>query len=237
MRPGLLLATAAAIVVAAAGEAGAQGASSADARLRQALDAPTYQAVSLVFDSARARGIPVRPLVNRALQATLHRTPGPRVHEAVVKLAGRLDVAKGALGPGSSEAELSAGANALAIGVPRATLVEIRALSPRQPVTVPLGVLTELVAREVTINRASQMVVALLRNGVTPAQLLSLSDDVSHDVNAGIEPGAAVDIRTRGALGTLQQGLGDNGLDTDARLKAPASAPGAGAATKVPRKP
>lgn len=235
MRPGLLLAIAAACGVAAAGEAGAQGASSADARLRQALDAPTYQAVSLVFESARARGIPVQPLVNRALQATLHRTPGPRVHEAVAKLARRLDVAKAALGPGSSEAELSAGANALAIGVPRATLVEIRALSPRQPVTVPLGVLTELVAREVTINRASQMVVALLRNGATPSQLLSLSDDVSHDVDAGIEPGAAVDIRTRGALGTLQQGLGDNSPDT--RLTAPKSAPGAGSATKVPRKP
>lgn len=235
MHTGLRLVIAAVCVVAAAGDVGAQGAASADTRLRKGLDARTYRAVHLVFDSARARGIPVQPLVNRALQATLHRTPGPRVHDAVAKLAIRLDVAKAALGPGSSEAELSAGANALAIGVPRETLAQIRALSPREPVTVPLGVLTELVARKVAVYRASQMVVALLRNGATPAQLVSLSDDVSHDVDAGIEPGAAVDIRTRGALGTLQQGLGDYSPDT--RLTAPKSAPGGGTATKVPRKP
>ena len=234
MRTTLPVALAAILVAAGAGAANAQDHASADQRLREALDSRTYQAVNVVFDSARARGIPVQPLVNRALQATLHRTPGPRVQDAVTKLAGRLDVAKAALGPGSSEAELSAGANALAVGVPRETLAEIRTLSPSRPVTVPLGVLTELVARRVAVGRASQMVVALLRNGATPAQLVSLSDDVSHDVDAGIEPGAAVDIRTRGALGTLQQGLGDNAPD---RLMAPGSAVGGGTATKVPRKP
>lgn len=231
MRILLRLAIAAACLAATVADAGAQGTPSADLRLRQALDARTYRAVHLVFDSARARGIPVQPLVNRALQATLHRTPGARVHDAVAKLSSRLIVARAALGPSSSEAELTAGANALAVGVPRETLAQIRTLSPGQPVTVPLGVLTELVAREVTVNRASQMVVALLRNGATPAQLVSLSDDVVHDVNAGIEPGAALDIRTRGALGTLQQST------TAADLLVGGARKGTGATTKVPRKP
>ncbi|MBA3889028.1 MAG: hypothetical protein H0X64_00705 [Gemmatimonadaceae bacterium] len=211
------------------------GSAAAHRRLQQSLDAQTYRAVAAVFEKARERGVPVEPLVNRALQATLHRTPGPQISAAISTLADRLGVAKAALGPGSSDAEISAGADALARGVPRETLVQIRTLSPGRPVTVPLGVLTELVARDVTVGRASQMVVALLRNGATPAQLVSLSDDVKHDIDAGIAAGAALDIRTRGALGTLEQGLGDG------RAVLPAT-PGPGERggnepRKAPRKP
>lgn len=212
---------------------------SARHRLLAALDAPTYRAVTRTFDDAHARGIPVQPLVNRALQATLHRTPGPQVRNAVAKLADRLAIAQAALGPASTEAEIAAGANALAAGVPRETLAQIRALSPALPVTVPLGVLTELVARKVNVGRASEMVVALMRSGATPAQLVSLSDDVKHDVDAGIEPGAAFDIRTRGVLGTLEQGLADEAN----RLAPPSPLMGGGrsgtqpAPTRTPRKP
>lgn len=205
-------------------------------RLQRSLDAETYRAVAVVFDSARVRGLPVQPLVNRALQATLHRTPGPRVQAAVAKLADRLAIAKAALGAGSSDAEIAAGANALAVGVPTRTLAQIRDLSPGKPVTVPLGVLTELVARRVAVGAASQMVVALMRNGATPAQLVSLSDDVAHDADAGIDPGAALDIRTRGVLGTLERAVGD-----EVRLTMPGTATGgkAGGSTpsKVQRKP
>lgn len=204
-------------------------------RLQQSLDAQTYRSVAAVFETARQRGLPVEPLVNRALQATLHRTPGAQVSAAITALADRLGASRAALGPSSSDAEIAAGADALARGVPRETLVQIRTLSPGRPVTVPLGVLTELVARDVAVGRASQMVVALLRNGATPAQLVSLSDDVKHDVDAGIAAGAALDIRTRGVLGTLEQGVGD------ATTLLPASpGPGERGGTvprKVPRKP
>jgi hypothetical protein len=221
-------------LVAVAATAGAQaGSATAHRRLQQSLDAQTYRAVTGVFERARERGVPVEPLVNRALQATLHRTPGAQVSAAITMLADRLVVAKAALGPASSDAEIAAGADALARGVPRETLAQIRTLSPGRPVTVPLGVLTELVARDVAVGRASQMVVALLRNGATPAQLVSLSDDVKHDMDAGIAPGAALDIRTRGVLGTLEQGLGD------AAGLLPAGGPGDRSAPprKVPRKP
>lgn len=228
----------AAFALAAAGSvAGAQvNTAEAHLRLQRSLDARTYRAVAVVFDSARARGIPVEPLVNRALQATLHRTPGPRVQAAVSKLADRLVIAKAALGAASSDAEIAAGANALAVGVPSQTLAQIRGLSPGRPVTVPLGVLTELVARRVAVGAASQMVVALLRNGATATQLVSLSDEVAHDVDAGIDPGAAFDIRTRGVLGTLERSLGD----AETRLTMPGMTNGkAGGSTptKVQRKP
>ena len=233
MRTLATLALAAMVLSPGATAAGAQGtATAAHRRLQQSLDPATYRSVNLVLDSARARGVPVEPLVNRALQATLHRTPGPRIRDAVSALAGRLAVAQAALGAASSDPEISAGANALAVGVPREILSQIRVLSPGRPVTVPLGVLTELVAREVAVARASQMVVALLRNGATPAQLVSLNDDVKHDVDAGIAPAAALDIRTRGVIGTLAE---QNATDLE-RAILPGT-PASSGPRKVPRKP
>ena len=244
MHSSIRLVLGAAAVVGLAGAAGAQTAGiPAQQRLQQSLDAPTFAAVSLVIDDARARGVPVEPLVNRALQATLHRTPGPRIRDAVATLAGRLEVAQASLGRTSSAAEITAGANALAVGVPRETLVEIRTLSPGRPVTVPLGVLTELVVREgavnrrdVAVSRASRMVVALLRNGATPAQLVSLNDDVEHDVEAGIVADAALDVRTRGVLGTLLQSAAEAEralVATPGGVGSPANRP----PPRAPRKP
>lgn len=225
----------AAAVVALALPVSAQGTPAMHRRLKESLDAPTFRAVNIVLDSARARGVPVEPLINHALHATLHRTPGPRIREAVATLSDRLLAAKAALGSAASDAEIAAGANALAVGVPRETLAQIRMLSGGRPVTVPLGVLTELVARKVAVAAASQQVLALLRNGATPAQLVSLNEDVMHDVDAGIDAGAAFDLRTRGVLGTL-----DRHATTERTLTQPA-APATGSATtpgsKVTRKP
>lgn len=237
MRAIRLLAVGAALAASAV-IAGAQGVSAtAHRRLAQALDAPTYRAVTMVFDSARARGIPVEPLVNRVFQAMLHKTPDARIRDAVSTLADRLVVSRAALGPASTDAELSAGANALAVGVPRETLAEIRAVSAGRPVTVPLGVLTELVARRVTVGNASKMVVALLRNGATASQLVSLNDDVKRDVDAGIAPGAAFDVRTRSALGTLEQGTADAERSTSAPTSVQDAVRRGTPAGRVPRMP
>ena len=229
------LAGAAMLAVLAVPAAGQGPSPSMHRRLQQSLDAPTFRAVNVVLDSARARGVPVEPLINHALHATLHRTPGPRIRDAVATLSARLVAAKSALGPVASDAEIAAGANALAVGVPRETLAQIRTLSGGRPVTVPLGVLTELVARKVAVAAASQQVLALMRNGATPAQLVSLNEDVLHDVDAGIDPGAAFDLRTRGVLGTLEQNA-----RVELTVTQPAAPPTTGAGTpggKVTRKP
>ena len=107
------------------------------------------------------------------------------------------------LAPSPSEADIAAGAGALGVGVPGETLRTIRSIQRDGPVAVPLGVLTELVARSVPVERAARLVVQLIREGATPTQLIALNEDVQRDIAAGIEPGSALDLRTRGVASTL----------------------------------
>jgi hypothetical protein len=176
------------------------------ARLQQTLDADTYLAVVQVMEGARARALPTDPLVDRALEGAMKRASGARIRAAVSTLAQRLEVARGALAPSPTAADIAAGAGALSVGVPRETLRTIRSIQPDWPVVVPLGVLTELVARSVPVDQAATLVVELLRRGATPTQLVALGEDVQRDIAAGIEPGAASDLRTRGIASTLPGG-------------------------------
>jgi hypothetical protein len=180
-----------------------EGGSAPLARLERALDPETFRAVAQIIERARARALPTEPLVDRALEGAMKRAPGPRIRTAVSVLAERLDVARAMLAPSPTDADIAAGAGALGVGVPRETLRAIRSVQPDRPVAVPLGVLTELVARRVPVDRAASMVVALIRRGATPTQLVALSQDVQRDIAAGIEPGAAFDLRTRGVASSL----------------------------------
>jgi hypothetical protein len=183
------------------------------ARLERTLDADTYRAVVQVIEGARARALPTEPLVDRALEGAMKRASGPRIRAAVSALAQRLEVARGALAPSPTAADIAAGAGALSVGVPDETLRTIRSVQPDRPVAVPLGVLTELVARKVPVDQAATIVVQLLRRGATPTQLVGLGEDVQRDIAAGIEPGAAIDLRTRGVAPTLPGGSTATGGD------------------------
>jgi hypothetical protein len=189
--------------------AGAQG-PSVDQRLAKALDAETYAAVTRVITTAKAQALPVDPIVDKALEGAVKGAPAVRIRSAVVALADRMVVAREALSPPNpSVAEIGAGAEALGKGVPRATLRTIRLAGGERSVAVPLGVLTELVARGVSVRRASDQVVALVKSGASSQQLAALSDEVRQDIETGIDPSAALDIRTRGLLPLLP---GSSGL-------------------------
>ena len=196
-------------LAAAAAPAGAQQLArdaAALARLEQTLDTDTYRAVARVIEHARARGLPTDPLIDRALEGAMKRASGPRIQTAVSKLAQRLEVARAMLAPAPTDDDIAAGAGALGVGVPQDVLRTIRSIRPDQSVAVPLGVLTELVARSVPLDRAATLVVQLIRRGATPTQLVALNEDVQRDIAAGIEPGAAFDIRTRSVASTLPGG-------------------------------
>ncbi|HEU4563893.1 MAG TPA: hypothetical protein VFS05_04550 [Gemmatimonadaceae bacterium] len=168
-----------------------------DARLAARLDARTRAAVAAVVDSARAAGLPAEPLVDKALEGASKRAPGARIVAAVRALAGELATARAALGAGASDAELVAAAGALHAGTTAGALSRLRAVRPREPLTVPLGVVTDLAARGVPADSAAAVVLTVARTGGRDDDFLALRRDVEQAIGSGVPPAAAA-ARARG---------------------------------------
>ena len=173
------------------------------ARLGGRLDSATQVIVMRSMDSARTRGLPVEPLVDKALEGATKRAAGPRIQAAVSALLRRLELARDALAPNPGPRDIAAGADALAYGATREALTAMRAIRPNESVAVPLGVLTQLVASGVSVSRATRAVAELLRRGARDEQLIALNEDVRSYVAAGASPEAALDVRARGLTAVL----------------------------------
>jgi hypothetical protein len=177
-------------------------------RLGGRLDSATNAVVMRSVDSARTRGLPIEPLVDKALEGATKRAAGPRIQAAVSALLRRLEIARDALAPNPSPRDIAAGADALAFGATREALATMRAIRPNESIAVPLGVLTQLVASGVSVSRATRTVAELLRRGARDEQLIALNNDVRSYVAAGVSPEAALDVRTRGLTAVLPPGGG-----------------------------
>jgi hypothetical protein len=173
------------------------------ARLDGKLDGETQAVVLRTLDSARTRGLPMEPLVDKALEGATKRAAGARIQAAVSSLLGRLESARDALAPNPTPRDITAGADALAYGATREALKAMRAIRPNESVAVPLGVLTQLVASGVPVARATRVVADLLRRGARDEQLIALNEDVHSYVAAGASPEVALDVRTRGLNAVL----------------------------------
>jgi len=174
---------------------GARDVAAQDARLDARLDERTRSALLPVIDSARLAGLPVEPLVQKALEGASKRAPGDRIVHAVRRLAGQLGTAQLALGRGAVESELVAGASALQAGVTPDVLVALRSERRNAALTVPLGVMAELIARGVPADTAALAVTALAEAGVNDAQLVALRRDVERDIGVGAPPATAATLR------------------------------------------
>jgi hypothetical protein len=172
-------------------------------RLAAKLDGQTHSAVMRAVDDARVRGLPVDPLVNKALEGAMKHAPGPRIEAAVDTLLNRLELSRQALAPSPSDRDVAAGADALAYGVTRGALASMRAIRPQGSVAVPLAVLTQLVASGVPVARATAVVAELIRRRARDEQLIALSDDVRWYIASGASPEVALDVRTRGLNAVL----------------------------------
>lgn len=161
------------------------------ARLEGRLDKHTLPAVQRVLDSAFAQGIPAEPLVDRALEGAAKNAPAEAIIREVRRLATDLGVARQALGLQSLSSELTAGALALRGGVAPDALKKLRTDRAGQPLSVPLGVLSGLIASGVPVNTATQTIFELTKNGLADQQLVAFRRDVERDVGMGAAPAAA----------------------------------------------
>jgi len=177
-------------------------ASAQEPRLSLIKDDATRDVVRSLLGRAASVGLPTDPLLSKALEGVAKRATTKSIRAALAALEKRMRRASDLLGPNPPE-DLAAGADALYVGVPDKTLRQMRAMAPRRSIALELGVLTELVARQVPPKQASAMVLDLMARGATGAQLTALSSAVQADVAAGIKPDLALDLRGRGVMSLL----------------------------------
>jgi hypothetical protein len=195
----LAVAAVAALVALSGVRAGAQQ----ENRLAGIRDDATRNVVIEQLGVARERGVPLEPLLAKALEGVAKRASSASIRAAMDALQKRLRKANELLAPSATVDELSAGADALYVGVPGSTLKMMRKAAPQRSIAVELGVLTELVARNVPPKKASKMVLDLMARGATSAQLTALNNAVQNDVAAGLTPEAALDRHGRGIMSLL----------------------------------
>lgn len=156
-----------------------------------------------VLARAEAAGVPIDPLTLKVREGIAKQAPPMRIVDATARLSDRLRVARSALAPTTASDEITAGADALQVGVRPTLLQELRRRFPSTSLTIPLGVLTQLVASGVSTARASALVRELLERGASPPQLIALSTDVQRDVVAGLSPNVALALRSGGLFSSL----------------------------------
>jgi hypothetical protein len=192
-----LAVTALLLVLFVPARAGAQ-----DERLSR-LDGRTRAEVAALVDSARVAGLPTEPLVDKALEGASKRADGSRIAAAVRALSRELTAARAALGVVASEAELVAAADALRAGAGPAVLTRLRAMRQAEALTIPLAVLSDLVARGVPADTAAGAVLSLAGSGAKDADFVTLRRNVERDIMAGAPPVVAASIRSKGLPSSL----------------------------------
>jgi hypothetical protein len=156
--------------------------------------------VGTIIDSAAAEGLAVEPLIQRALEGATKRASGDRIASAVHGLLHRLRTARSTLGLRAGMDELVAGAAALQAGVPASTLAELRTFKAKDPLTIPLVVLANLIGRGVPPETASSTILFMTRAGLDDKRILEFRDRVERDIVSGVEPVTAATIRAGGVV-------------------------------------
>lgn len=154
--------------------------------------------VDAVIDAARAAGLPTEPLVDRALEGAAKGAPANLIVTAVNRLDGELRQARDAFGDAASAAELTAAASALRAGATRNDLARLRSLRPGQPLTIPAGVLADLVAAGVPADTGIAAVLALAPDA-PDADYVAFRRNVERDIALGASPAASIGVRLRAA--------------------------------------
>ena len=177
------------------------------AQLSAKLPRETALEVTRLIDSARALSLPTDPLVGVALEGANRHASTERIVRAVRQYIGALHSARDVLGDGALDAEVVSGAGAVLAGVNTSVLRELRAARPKEPLTVPLVVLADLVARGVPLDTASRAVYVATRAGARDADFTLLRRFIEQDISAGASPAAATSLRLRNVPGVTPEDL------------------------------
>jgi hypothetical protein len=173
---------------------------SQDPRLKTRLDHPTFVAVSALVDSARVAKLPTAPLVDKALEGAAKGSDGAKIVTAVKQLSVRMGSAKHVLGSSASADEIKSAAGAMDAGLSEHDLARLHAAGGKRPITMPLAVVSDLIAQSVPIPTVTDLVLQLVKSHVPDRSLTLLQRNVRTDVERGADPTVAATTRVRGLL-------------------------------------
>jgi len=186
---------------------GALSAQDVQAQLDGRVSPEVRQAVGSVAADAAARGLPVDPLVQKAIEGAAKGVPGERVIAAVRALAVRLGDAREAVRNGGVAAPsgdlVEGGADALNAGLSGRQVGDLVRESNRPPYdpALTLRVAATLAALGVPPTQAFQLVEGMISAGRSPSDLLGLPGEVQSGVARGATPAQAAAGLARAAGG------------------------------------
>ncbi|NIR42823.1 MAG: hypothetical protein GWN99_03015 [Gemmatimonadetes bacterium] len=172
-------------------------------RVRERLPAETVNRIEVILAEARSADIPTDPLLDKALEGAAKGVPAERIVAALSAYTALLIEARGLVGPERDIGELVAATDAVRRGVSEAAIASL-ANEHEGDISVPLVVLGDLVAVEVPVDRARQVVKDALARGASPDELLAIPAAVRGLVRQGRTP---EDAATAVGIAFLQGGL------------------------------
>ena len=159
-------------------------------------DSITALSLRAILDSAAAKGLPTRPLINLGLLGAARRAVGSRILAVVRAHAAAMEDVKRIVGPRVSASELDACAQAMRAGVDGGTMALLRAARPTGPLVQPCIVVTDLIQRGVPFATANNAVLSVARLPQSDSMLDSMQSVVAKNAARG-GPGMAVEALQR----------------------------------------
>lgn len=177
-------------------------AQSIDERLGDRVPPETAALVRELAAAAADRGLPIDPLVQKAIEGSAKGVPADRVATALRGLLARLDAAAAALrhaGFAPDTIAIDAGSFALNAGLESDDVTALAREAGQTGAPVILRVAGTLAALGVPAADVVSLIEASLRSGQPPAELLSLPGRVQAEMRRGATPAQAAEGLSRAA--------------------------------------
>lgn len=163
-------------------------------RIRAELPPAAVERIETQLQQAMERGLPVEPLLDKAVEGIAKGVAGDRIAGAVTQLSGQLGQARALLGNGAPPAavDVTAVADALRRGVPEHAVRRIRErAAPDEPVAMAVHTVGDLMDQGVPVEQALAVLEAWRGRGGSAAELRELPAAVERLIRQGTLPAQA----------------------------------------------
>jgi hypothetical protein len=174
----------------------------ADERIEKRVDARIRGPVAALADSLEREGVPAEQLIDYALEGTGKGGSPQAILNGVRKWARDLRRARQLLGPNATEAELSAGAQAIRAGVNESQLERFRDARKEIRLAAALA-MTYLVKQGVPADTASTVLVNMALASASESEIVALQDQIERDIKGGMPAGLSTVGRAVGLLAAI----------------------------------